>query len=116
MNKCMMVKISVDEPTISYEKDTRWSRLELYAGKCPIPHFSSGYCFNHKEETVFEKTFRDYEYHKLSEEDAELIRIYWSHVTLEIGIGLDDIEIEIWDSNEEWPILNPDEIEIRGSE
>jgi len=32
MDKCVTVKISVEEPTISYEKDTQWERLENYAG------------------------------------------------------------------------------------
>ena len=46
MDKCATVKITVDEPTITYEKDTQWERLERHAGNCPIPHFASGYCFN----------------------------------------------------------------------
>lgn len=116
MDKCVTVKISVEEPTISYEKDTQWERLENYAGNCPIPHFSSGYCFNRAGEKVWGRPYRDYYYNVLSEEDAEKIRIYWTQATLEIGIGPDDIEVQIWDESEEWPILNTDEIETRGME
>lgn len=116
MDKCVTVRISVDEPTISYEKDTQWERLERYAGNCPIPHFGSGFCFNRTQEKVFGKPYRDYNYHQLSVEDAERIRIYWTQATLEVGISPDDLDIEIWDSKDEWPILDTDEIEVRGME
>lgn len=116
MDKCVTVKITVDEPTITYEKDTQWDRLERHAGNCPIPHFTSGYCFNRAGEMVWGRPYRDYRYGNLSEEDAEKIRIYWTQATLEIGISPDDIEVEIWDLSEEWPILEADEIETRGME
>ena len=118
MDKCMTVKISVDEPTITYEKDTQWERLDLerHAGNCPIPHFASGYCFNRAGEMVWGRPYRNYDYHKLSEEDAEKIRIYWTQATLEIGISPDDVQVEIWDEKDEWPILDTDEVEVRGIE
>lgn len=116
MNKNVTVRIPVNEPILSYEKDTQWQLLEKYAGNCPVPHYSTGYCFNNPTETSFSRPYRDYGYHSLSEEDAEKIRIYWTQTTMEIGISPDDIEVEIWDSSEEWPIFNSDEIEVRGIE
>lgn len=104
MKKQVTVRIKVQEPTISYEKDTQWSRLEKLAGNCPVPYSSSGY--------DLVGSVREYDYSVETRSQAEEIRIYWTQSEVEIGITPD---VEIWDEEED-AILNPDEIEVRGIE
>jgi len=117
MNKNVTVRISVDEPILTYEKDTRWELLEKHAGNCPIPHYSTGYCFNRSENgQILGRPFREYNYRNLSDGNTELIRIYWTNIDMEIGIGFGDVVVDIWDTREEWPILDAEKIEVRGLE
>jgi len=111
MKKEVTVKIAVQEPTISYEEDTQWERLERLAGNCPVPYSSCGYLLNLHE--LSGPSIREYNYHNVTSEEAELIRIYWTQSEIEIG---ECPEIEIWDPSEEYPILDTDEIEVRGLE
>lgn len=102
MKKNLKIKIYVDEPTLSYEKHTQWERLEKLAGKCPVPHFSTGYCLQKIDSP---KSYRDYCYSNLSEEQLDMVRVYWQSSEIET-------DIEIWDSEVDWPILNSDLIKI----
>lgn len=105
MKKQVTVKIAVQEPTISYEEDTQWARLEHLAGKCPVPYSSCGY--------MFEPSTREYNYHNVTSEDAELVRVYWTQSEIEIG---ECPIVDIWDSDDEYPVLDTDGIEVRGLE
>ena len=105
MKKQVTVKIAVQEPTISYEKDTHWQKLEHLAGNCPVPYSSTGYSIK--------TPVRDYHYHNVTTEEAELIRVYWTETELEV----DEIrEVEIWDSEEDYPVLEGDKIKVREME
>ena len=111
MKKEVTVKIAVQEPTISYEEDTQWARLERLAGNCPVPYSSCGYLLNLHELTG--PSIREYNYHSVTSEEAELIRIYWTQSEIEIG---ECPQIDIWNPDEDYPVLDTDEIEVRGLE
>ncbi len=116
MKKEVTVKIAVQEPTISYEEDTQWERLERLAGNCPVPYSSCGYMFADTREVPgsFENlTIREYNYHNVTSEEAELVRVYWTQSEVEIG---ECPQIDIWNPDEDYPVLDTDEIEVRGLE
>lgn len=116
MKNQVTVKIAVQEPTISYEEDTQWARLEHLAGKCPVPYSSCGYIFADTREVPvsFENlVIREYNYHNVTSEEAELIRIYWTQSEIEIG---ECPQIDIWNPDDDYPVLDTDEIEVRGLE
>lgn len=97
----MTPRVTVMEPTIVKDSESKWDQLERHARGCPIAHSSSGY--------VFLNEIRDYFYPEMSEEDAERVRIYWTE-------KFDDVEVVVfaWEPGDEYPmVFNPDDIPIQ---
>jgi len=97
----MPPRVTVMEPTIVKDSESKWDQLEKHARNCPIAHFSSGY--------IFLNEIRDYFYSEMSKEDAEKVRIYWTD-------KFDDVEVVVfpWEPGDEYPmVFNPDDIPIQ---
>lgn len=103
------VKIPVCEPSIIKDSDSLWDRIQNLVTKCPIASFSSGLCFYLDEKSQSQSSFPHVtcEYKELSEEDVENVQIFWT------SSGM-NATVDVWDSDREWPILNPEEVKVHG--
>jgi hypothetical protein len=108
-SKNVTVKIPVLEPLVIKDSESLWSRIQNLISKCPVANFSSGLCFYRDRDSDNHTSFSHVtcEYKDLSEGDMESVRIFWSSSDM-------NAELDVWDSDRAWPILNTEEVKVYG--